>query len=398
MMILLMMLLVLSCYKTLSFQIKSKIISKNRLFKRNMCIDRDLQNMPMDSNQNNINTSPGRNIDSWRTSSSSSTIIPVDLDKITIRPELITLDAFGTLIYPSQSIGRWYREALNVQCNMQIRLPRPALFTAAFNKVYSDMSKRYPCFGALEKNEKIMTSKDWWYQVVDQTYRSTTGISNTIDSNELSLLIPNAFEVLYNDVFNTKKGWIVKEDAKYTLDRLQLWRDQGDGPKLGIISNFDPRLNNILLELDLLKYFDDVGDKNLILNSYDTKSEKPSIEMFQNAMLLANVKDPSKCFHVGDNINKDILGASNAGWTPMRFNEWFDNDFPDWESIETIEEAESGAKNRSILMQWGRKDIKTGLQWYELWGLDDILTLFGFPEDEEKSIRTTYIRNYRDDY
>ena len=82
----------------------------------------------------------------------------------------------------------------------------------------------------------------------------------------------------------------------------------------------------------------------------------------------------------------------------MRYNEWFDEDFPDWDSFDTEEQAEEGAESRSVLMQWGRKDSDSGLEWYELWGLDDILTLFGFPEDDNKPIKTTYIRNYRDDY
>jgi hypothetical protein len=55
-----------------------------------------------------------------------------------VRPQLITFDAVGVLMQPSQSIGRWYREALNSATEMSVRLPRPALFTAAFNKAYSN--------------------------------------------------------------------------------------------------------------------------------------------------------------------------------------------------------------------------------------------------------------------
>jgi hypothetical protein len=42
-------------------------------------------------------------------------------------------------------------------------------------------------------------------------------------------------------------------------------------------------------------------------------------------------------------------------------------------------------------MWWGRRDTARGLDWVEIWGLDDVLTLFGFPEDE------TYIRNFQSD-
>lgn len=75
---------------------------------------------------------------SWQTIIKEE-IVPVRIDKITTKPQLITFDAFGTLIAPSQSIGRWYREALNSVCDMRIRLPRPALFFHAFKAVYKDM-------------------------------------------------------------------------------------------------------------------------------------------------------------------------------------------------------------------------------------------------------------------
>ena len=78
------------------------------------------------------------NDNSWKTKV-DPLIVPVPKENFTVRPELITFDATNTLIEPSQSIGRWYREALNIACDMQIRLPRPALFTAAFKKAFAYM-------------------------------------------------------------------------------------------------------------------------------------------------------------------------------------------------------------------------------------------------------------------
>ena len=40
----------------------------------------------------------------------------------------------------------------------------------------------------------------------------------------------------------------------------------------------------------------------------------------------------------------------------------------------------------------GRRDTDRNLDWIEMWGLDDVLTLFGFPEDVNKPIPTTYVR------
>ena len=201
-----------------------------------MCIGTQLS--PLPSPEDERSDTDNR----WRTPA-GSTIIPVKRDKFTTRPELITFDAYNTLIEPSQSMGRWYREALNTACDMTIRLPRPVFFTAAFKKAYDDMSETHPCFGTLSNG--AMTSKQWWYEVVRNTYRGTKELT-TIDHDELETVLPTVFNLLYEDIFNSAKGWLVKEDVEYTLIKLKEWRDQGSGPKIGVISNSDNRLKNVL--------------------------------------------------------------------------------------------------------------------------------------------------------
>ena len=58
--------------------------------------------------------------------------------------------------------------------------------------------------------------------------------------------MPQLFEILYSDVFSSKDGWVLKEDAEYTLAKIAEWRDMGGGPKVGVIANFDDRLHKIL--------------------------------------------------------------------------------------------------------------------------------------------------------
>lgn len=315
------------------------------------CVGKILQPLPK-SDDETFRQDGGKHVDtdfSWRTPR-DSTIIPVNREKFTIRPELITFDAYNTLIEPSQTIGRWYREALNNACDMAIRLPRPILFTNAFNKVYAEMSISHPCFGSLETGENSMTSEQWWMHVVRDTYKQTELLDGCLDFKEIEKVLPIAFNVLYNNVFNTKEGWLIKEDAEYTLIKLREWRDQGSGPKIGVISNYDIRLNNILEGLGLSQHLD------FILTSEECKVEKPNRAIFDMAMTKAGCLNPAAAFHIGTSIDSDIVGAASAGWTPMRFHEWFDNDFPDWNEIDAKEDAMPGAERRQKMMWWGRRD------------------------------------------
>ncbi len=147
----------------------------------------------------------------------------------------------------------------------------------------------------------------------------------------------------------------------------------------------------LITDLGLSKYFD------FILTSYEVKSSKPDKKIFDQALKRIGLKNPSACYHVGDSITSDVNGAVKAGWTAIRINENFDEDFPDWFDIDTAETVEAGIDKRMALMNWGRKDITTSYEWVEIWGLDDILQLFGFPEDLEKPIATTVLRGYTDD-
>jgi hypothetical protein len=109
------------------FQLTSTLTSRTTRWSfRSYCIDKQFKELaPVEIDAD----------DTWRTK--PTTIVPIDKDFFTTRPEVITFDAVNTLIQPSQSIGRWYREALHSVLEMRVRLPRPALFTAAYKKAYA---------------------------------------------------------------------------------------------------------------------------------------------------------------------------------------------------------------------------------------------------------------------
>lgn len=100
---------------------------------------------------------------------------------------------------------------------------------------------KHPCFG----KSSGLTSRDWWWQVVEATYLRTQH-NTALEPEEFAQVLPAVFDMLYKDIFGTQKGWVVKEDVVYTLSKLQQWRDVGAGPQLAVISNCDERLHNIL--------------------------------------------------------------------------------------------------------------------------------------------------------
>jgi len=110
-------------------------------------------------------------------------------------------------------------------------------------------------------------------------------------------LIKGNANVLYSDTINTLK--ILKSR----------------GYKLGIISNTKmPRDKFIygLKRIDLYKYFD-----KIILSSDENVCRKPCYKIFQ----LANADlYYGNNFYVGNNLNKDILGAKNNNFIGIHIN------------------------------------------------------------------------------
>lgn len=145
-------------------------------------------------------------------------------------------------------------------------------------------------------------------------------------------------------------------------------------------------------DLGILHYFD------FVLCSSECKYEKPESEIFLQALSKVGVKDLKSVYHIGNSISKDVAGAFGVGLNAIRFNEWFDEDFPDWTDTASIQTSRLSAEKQLAFYTWGRKDTSTGLQWTEIWDLTDILTLFGFPDDDKKPIKTTYIRNVKGDF
>lgn len=104
--------------------------------------------------------------------------------------------------------------------------------------------------------------------------------------------------------FKQAKYWAKYENADLVLDKLKQ-----NGYKLGVISNFDERIFNIIKNLNLSNFFDFV-----LIPSTANGFYKPKREIFLQAQAKANLNSSNMMLHVGDDIDLDYLAAVNCGF------------------------------------------------------------------------------------
>jgi len=73
---------------------------------------------------------------------------------------------------------------------------------------------------------------------------------------------------------------------------------------MGVISDFDERLESILMDLGILKYFD------FLEQSHVEGYSKPSAELYEAALKKAGTVD--KAWHVGDDLEKDAFPGAQT--------------------------------------------------------------------------------------
>ena len=93
---------------------------------------------------------------------------------------------------------------------------------------------------------------------------------------------------------------------------------------MAVVSNSDGRVDQILQELDLRKYFE------LVIDSFVVGVEKPDARIFEIA-LKQLIWDPEVTIYIGDIFYIDIWGANQAGLGAIHLDRM--GLYKDWEGI-----------------------------------------------------------------
>jgi putative hydrolase of the HAD superfamily len=108
--------------------------------------------------------------------------------------------------------------------------------------------------------------------------------------------------------FGTAEAWEVYPDARSALAELRARK-----LKLGVVSNWDPRLPGLLEQLGLAGFFD------AVVYSSAVGVEKPDPRIFRRAVEALGVA-PRAALHVGDGRVEDFEGAEAAGLRALRLD------------------------------------------------------------------------------
>jgi putative hydrolase of the HAD superfamily len=210
-----------------------------------------------------------------------------DIPKSLPLPEVIFLDAVGTLFGVRDSVGSIYSEVASkygVSC-------QPKLLDKCF---YSAFKNSPPCiFPGIAPTDIPHHEYRWWREINHQTFTAAGVWAQFADFDAF-------FQELYA-YFATAEAWVIYPDV---IPALEGWNRST--VKLGVLSNFDSRLYTVLEVLDLAKYF------STVTISTEVSTAKPRSEIFTAALAKYRCA-PQMAWHIGDSFEEDYQGANSVG-------------------------------------------------------------------------------------
>jgi putative hydrolase of the HAD superfamily len=206
----------------------------------------------------------------------------------------VLFDATGTLIELREPVGEVYSR---IAKQHGVVLPAWRLGNA-FERIMLCAPTR--AFPNAKPEEIEALERGWWREVVRMTFQAT-------DSSVLFADGDTFFTQLYRH-YESSAAWRLVDEAEETLVELN-----SCGARIGIASNFDQRIKNIVQQLGIAKHFDSI--------TIPAKCgvEKPDPGFFLSA--LSDLRLPAnEVVYVGDHPDKDIAGARNAGLRTIDVN------------------------------------------------------------------------------
>lgn len=198
--------------------------------------------------------------------------------------QVVFFDAAGTLFRVRGSVGRIYADAART---FGIDTD-PARLQRAFVSSFHAASARG--FPEERSRDPALAERLWWMSVVREAFGAVMP----------EPVLPAYFDRVF-ELFRGADAWELFSDTRATLQDLR-----SRGLRLGVISNFDSRLFDVLANLGVDSYFEQV------FISWRIGVAKPDVRIFRRALEAMGI-GPLQAAHVGDSAAEDAEGALNAG-------------------------------------------------------------------------------------
>jgi len=201
------------------------------------------------------------------------------------KAKAVFFDAAGTLIETRGGVGEIYS-----------RVARDFGFEAEPQTLQQNFARRFReqppmAFPAGTPDAELQAlEKGWWRNLVKAVFAD-------LDS------FPR-FDEFFDDIFERFHGrefWRVFDDVEPALAALKQ-----RGIRLGVISNFDSRLYDVLRACELDRFFDSIHISTRV------GAAKPDPAIFQ-AALNYHAVEACQAWHVGDSLREDVEGALAVG-------------------------------------------------------------------------------------
>lgn len=132
----------------------------------------------------------------------------------------------------------------------------------------------------------------WFESYIDRVFHAYLGLDRAV--------LPELSRELFAN-FSRPETFVIFPGAFELFARAR-----ARGLKLGVVSNWSPRLPALLERLAIAREVD------FMLCSAIERLEKPDTELFTRALARAGVA-PHEALHAGDDLERDVLGARRAG-------------------------------------------------------------------------------------
>jgi putative hydrolase of the HAD superfamily len=203
--------------------------------------------------------------------------------------EAIFFDAANTLLYPFPSVGDIYAE---VAGRYGVTTTGAAV-QRAFRQAWTQM-QQWAQHDPVRYGVGEPDGRRFWHALVHEVF--------------VQIALPKDFDAFFDELywlFGRPTVWRLYPECRDVLQTLQQ-----QGYIVGVISNWDIRLLDILQGLDLMQYIQHVSISAMV------GWEKPHPEIFQHATAAVAVP-PARALHIGDSLQADVQGAQQAGLQPL---------------------------------------------------------------------------------